>query len=69
MNLLIIIFFVIKRAKLVVGVEIVPEAIEDAKLNSTLNGNIEDTFYTYIFQNLVVKSASLWKKNLKKILR
>jgi hypothetical protein len=35
---------------LVVGVEIVPEAIEDAKLNSTLNGNIEDTFYTYLFE-------------------
>ena len=30
---------IFKKAKLVVGVEIVPEAIEDAKLNSALNGN------------------------------
>lgn len=34
----------LKKAKLVVGVEIIPEAIEDAKLNSEINGNFRAEF-------------------------
>ena len=37
--------FVAKKAKKVVGVEYVPEAIEDAKVNSELNGIDNTTFY------------------------
>ena len=37
--------FVARKAKKVVGVEYVPEAIEDAKLNSELNGIDNTTFY------------------------
>ncbi len=36
--------FVAKRAKKVIGIEYVPEAIEDAKVNSQLNG-IDNTLY------------------------
>lgn len=36
--------FVAKNAKKVIGIEYVPEAIEDAKVNSDLNG-IENTFF------------------------
>ena len=36
--------FVAKNAKEVIGIEYVPEAIEDAKVNSELNG-IENTFF------------------------
>ncbi|WP_281723790.1 23S rRNA (uracil(1939)-C(5))-methyltransferase RlmD [Hoylesella shahii] len=37
--------FVARKAKKVVGVEYVPEAIEDAKVNSELNGIDNTTFY------------------------
>ena len=37
--------FVARQAKKVVGVEYVPEAIEDAKVNSELNGISNTTFY------------------------
>ncbi len=37
--------FVAKKAKKVVGVEYVPEAIEDAKVNSQINGIDNTTFY------------------------
>jgi 23S rRNA (uracil1939-C5)-methyltransferase len=37
--------FVAKKAKKVIGIEYVPEAIEDAKVNSQLN-NIENTYFT-----------------------
>lgn len=37
--------FVASKAKKVIGVEYVPEAIEDAKVNSTLNGITNTTFY------------------------
>ncbi len=36
--------FIAKRAKKVIGIEYVPEAIEDAKVNSQLNG-IDNTFF------------------------
>jgi 23S rRNA (uracil1939-C5)-methyltransferase len=36
--------FVAKKAKKVIGIEYVPEAIEDAKVNSKLN-NIENTYF------------------------
>lgn len=37
--------FVAKKAKLVIGIEYVPEAIEDAKVNSQLNGIDNTLFY------------------------
>ena len=37
--------FVAKKAKKVIGIEYVPEAIEDAKVNSQLN-SIENTYFT-----------------------
>ena len=38
-------FFCARRAKKVVGVEYVPEAIEDAKVNSAINGIENTSFY------------------------
>ena len=37
--------FIAKKAKKVIGVEYVPEAIEDAKINSNNNGITNTTFY------------------------
>ena len=37
--------FLAQKAKMVYGVEIVPEAIEDAKLNATFNGITNTEFY------------------------
>ena len=37
--------FVAKKARQVIGIEYVPEAIEDAKVNSTINGITNTLFY------------------------
>ena len=45
--------FCARRAKKVVGVEYVPEAIEDAKVNSALNGIDNTVFYAGDMKNVL----------------
>ena len=44
--------FVAKKAKKVVGIEAVPEAIEDAKANAILNGIINTSFFAGDMKNI-----------------
>ncbi|CAN5497416.1 23S rRNA (uracil(1939)-C(5))-methyltransferase RlmD [soil metagenome] len=48
--------FVSKQARAVVGIEYVQEAIEDAKLNSTLNGISNTTFFAGDMKDLLTES-------------
>lgn len=48
--------FVSRQAKKVVGIEYVPEAIEDAKVNSELNGITNTSFYAGDMKDILVDS-------------
>ncbi|BDX37460.1 23S rRNA (uracil-5-)-methyltransferase RumA [Tenuifilaceae bacterium CYCD] len=48
--------FVAARAKHVVGIEYVPEAIEDAKVNSEINGIINTSFFAGDIKDLLTES-------------
>lgn len=48
--------FVAQYARKVVGIEYVPEAIEDAKVNSEINGITNTTFYAGDMKDVLVKS-------------
>jgi 23S rRNA (uracil1939-C5)-methyltransferase len=48
--------FVARKAKKVVGIEYVKDAIEDAKLNSSLNGITNTTFYAGDMKDLLTES-------------
>lgn len=53
--------FVAKKAKNVIGIEYVPEAIEDAKLNSEINGIKNTTFYSGDMKDIL--NAQLFEKH------
>lgn len=50
--------FLAKRAKAVYGVEVVPQAVEDAKRNAMLNGMENTTFFSGRAEELMPKLAS-----------
>ena len=48
--------FIARRAKKVIGIEYVPEAIEDAKINSAINGITNTTFYAGDMKDILNES-------------